>query len=369
MEKRTNTATWSEKEQRWTVRVQRDGKRRAFHSSTPGRRGQREANAKADAWLDDHLVAPHTKASVLYAGWIESLKATTSKDHWRQYDGFGRNYILPQVGTRQVGSLTEIHLQAIIDAAYENGLTNKKTLSNLRGCLSAFLKYARRAKATSLRLEGLTIPKGAVSGNKQVLRPRDLAALLDNDFTLYRGREVKELYANAYRFEVLTGLRPGEVIGLRKTDLLNGVLYVRGSINRYGERTTGKNENAVRSFVLHPLAMQVLARQDALLKEFGIVSPVLFPNELGLPIAQATYYKRWVAYRDHLGLAKVSPYELRHTFISVCKRLPKGLLEPVVGHSEDMDTFGVYGHPMGEDPTETAALIGDAFRALLAQDR
>lgn len=31
--------------------MQRDGQRRAFCSSVPGRSGQREANAKADAWL------------------------------------------------------------------------------------------------------------------------------------------------------------------------------------------------------------------------------------------------------------------------------------------------------------------------------
>ena len=55
MGKRTNTAAWSEKHKRWQINVQRDGKRRSFYSSTPGRTGQREANAKADAWLDDGI--------------------------------------------------------------------------------------------------------------------------------------------------------------------------------------------------------------------------------------------------------------------------------------------------------------------------
>lgn len=57
MIRRINSAVWSEKEQRWRINVQHDGKRRAFYSSTPGRTGQREVNAKADAWLDTGALA------------------------------------------------------------------------------------------------------------------------------------------------------------------------------------------------------------------------------------------------------------------------------------------------------------------------
>ena len=55
MKKRTNTAFWVEKEKRWCIAVQKNGTRKRFYSSTPGRTGQREANAKADAWLDDSI--------------------------------------------------------------------------------------------------------------------------------------------------------------------------------------------------------------------------------------------------------------------------------------------------------------------------
>lgn len=55
MKKRVNTAFWVEKEKRWCIAVQKNGTRKRFYSSTPGRTGQREANAKADAWLDDSV--------------------------------------------------------------------------------------------------------------------------------------------------------------------------------------------------------------------------------------------------------------------------------------------------------------------------
>lgn len=49
--KRTNTAQWVESRNRWQINVQKDGIRKTFTSSKPGRTGQREANAKADKWL------------------------------------------------------------------------------------------------------------------------------------------------------------------------------------------------------------------------------------------------------------------------------------------------------------------------------
>ena len=48
MTTRTNSAKWMGT--RWQINVQKDGQRKSFYSSKPGRTGQREANAKAVSW-------------------------------------------------------------------------------------------------------------------------------------------------------------------------------------------------------------------------------------------------------------------------------------------------------------------------------
>lgn len=53
--KRTNTAKWIESACRWQINVQKDGVRKTFTSAKPGRTGQREANKKADDWLEKGL--------------------------------------------------------------------------------------------------------------------------------------------------------------------------------------------------------------------------------------------------------------------------------------------------------------------------
>lgn len=50
--KRCSEAIWIESKQYWQVKVQRDGVRKGFTSSIPGRRGKHEAEAKADEWLE-----------------------------------------------------------------------------------------------------------------------------------------------------------------------------------------------------------------------------------------------------------------------------------------------------------------------------
>lgn len=60
-----------------------------------------------------------------------------------------------------------------------------------------------------------------------------------------------------------------------------------------------------------------------------------------------------------------SLYELRHTFVSVVKTLPAGEVKDLVGHSEDMDTFGVYAHTPAGDAENTARAVNGVFLRVL----
>lgn len=360
MGKRVNTAQWIENQKRWRIAVQKDGVRKYFYSSTPGRNGQRECHRKADAWLDDNMQYQYFKVSELFALYTEQLKITTSYDNWKQYDGYGRNWILPNIGNIKIEKITEQHLQNVINAAYKGGLA-KKTLSNIRACLTAFVKFCRINKATTLVPENLSIPRGAKSKEKYILQPEDLTILFTNDYTINRQKEVPEIFINAYRFEVATGLRPGEVIGMKKTDIVNGIVNLQRSINRYGEVTSGKNDNAKRMFKLTSLAQSIVDSQFVLLKQLGIKSKYVFPNKDGAPIKQGIYYKHWVRYRDYHNMSPASPYELRHTFVSIVKCMPTGLLKQLVGHSEDMDTYGTYSHEIDGDMQRAAEQVESIF--------
>lgn len=261
--KRVTTAKWIESREHWRIDVQKDGVRRSFYSSKTGRTGQRECHAKADEWLDDNITESSTRVQVLWEEYLGMQKESTSKSNWLKTESFGNNWIKPNIGSKKIGDLSEAHLQQVISKAYAKGLA-KKTLTNLKATMTSFIKYCRMRNATKLFPENVSIPKGAKSSQKRILQPNDLATLFSVDTTTRYDKRIKDPLINAYRLQVLTGLRPGELMGLEWKDIVGNKIYVHRSINKYGEITTGKNENAVRHFALSSLAQGVLEDQKNL---------------------------------------------------------------------------------------------------------
>lgn len=357
MGKRINTAVWEEKQQRWKIHVQRDGRRKSFYSCKPGRTGQREANAKADAWLDEGVDNTNVKAERLYDEYVGEKKATTSQSNWRQLESIGTNWLKPAFGHKKIGSVTEHDLQIPINKAMAAGLS-KKTLKNILNAETSFIKYCRTRKCCTLLPENVTIPKSAKYNGKNVMQPHDLIKLFNCTDSIYRGKVMFDSYVYAYRFQVSTGLRPGELIGLQWKNLKGTTLHVRRAINQFGEVTSGKNENARRNIELTKDEVAILEAQ----KELSPVSP---ENSIFQITTLQGYEKRWERFRNHNGISRVSPYELRHTFVSINKALPAGYLKDVVGHAKDMDTYGIYSHHIDGDESQLAKSRADIMNKIL----
>ena len=213
--KRTSTATWHEKYNRWQINVQKDGVRRSFYSSIPGRAGQRECNKKADDWLDNNIEDENSRVKDLWQNYFEEVKLTTSKGNWTKTEYFGDKWIVPNIGRLKISVLSEQHLQDIIIRGFKHGLS-KKTLSELRATITSFLKFCRRVKSTTLYPENLYIPKGAESKPKNILQPEHFAILFSSDKTIIKNKEATEPYIHAFRFQAVTGLRAGRIDGFAK---------------------------------------------------------------------------------------------------------------------------------------------------------
>lgn len=373
MKKRTNTAFWVEKESRWCIAVQKNGTRKRFYSSTPGRTGQWEANAKADAWLDDSIRDGRKKVATLYAEWVEELKLTCGTSYVIQCNKYGEYYILPVCGNIRIDELTEGDLQKAIDMSFKKRCLKKggkrtsdkplsrKTLMTIRSTEISFVKWCRRNKYSALFPE-LSIPKNARMGKKNILQPSALKILFDVDSRLYYGKRVFDEYIYAYRFAVATGVRPGELVGLWYGDIKGNTVNLRRSINRMDEETTGKNENAIRSFDMGKEAREAYEAQTALLKASGI--PLNYTTSLFQIQNQRALFKRWKKYQKDNGIEpQVTLYEMRHTFVSVESGvLTDSQLKMLVGHSKNMDTAGVYRHELDGQREDLAAATTAAFR-------
>ena len=371
---RTNTAVWLPNQNRWQIKVQKDGVRRTFTSTKAGRTGQREANRKADAWLDEGISSTAKRCADVWAEYMISVKATGGTSNIEQVEKFGRNYILPVIGQRRIGDLTTGMLQDVLNRSYKEGCLNpdskrksggnlsRKTLQGIRGVEVAFVKWARQHKYTALRPEDedLTVPKGARLKGRKILQPDSLRVLLSTDTRVVRGKVEPDENVHAYRIAVMTGLRPGELLGLRVGDLDGDRVHIGRAINRQQEVTSGKNENAIRTVVLHPLAVEEIRaqlRQRTQEEE----RPLRDDDPLFLLANQQSLYNYWKFYQRCNGIdPPVSLYELRHTFVSMIEDVvPPAQLRRIVGHSKSMDTYGWYSHAVaGRDDATAQAVSG-----------
>lgn len=380
MSKRVNTAIWDAKYKRWKINVQKNGQRRTFYSSIAGIKGRREANAKADAWLDDGIIIRKKTVATLWPEYIEyyttNVSASTSTIQRLEVDG--SNYIVPVIGIKIIDTITNEQLQRLVNLVHHQGSQkkeirqrrprslplSKKSIQNLINTINLFFRWCRSENYTTLTPD-LLVPKTARKKEKSILQPQSLITIFNDDTTLFHGKRIFDDSIYAYRFQVSCGLRPGELAGIWIGDINPNTreLHLKRSLNTSGEITQGKNENAVRCIRLPALAMEAYHAQINLLKSNGV--KLNFNTPLFQISSQHTYYGHWTHYLESHDLPHVSLYELRHTFVSIVKTLPEGRIRPIVGHSKNMDTYGTYAHILKGEIEETTKEIDRLFEKLL----
>ena len=155
--KRTNTAKWIESAGRWQINVQKDGVRKTFTSAKPGRTGQREANKKADEWLDIGVKTERIKVSDAWEQLLQQKKLVSDAEY-KNMASFGRSHLLPAIGIKSVKAVTEQDFQKIIDYAFRHPQGNskeplsKKTLQNYEATASSLRIFAENRNGQRLSL-------------------------------------------------------------------------------------------------------------------------------------------------------------------------------------------------------------------------
>lgn len=358
--KRTAEAIWIESKSYWQVKVQKDGIRKAFTSPIKGRKGKHAAEAKADEWLEKG-----TQDMRFPAAWelfLADQKERTGTANWKKHEYVGRVYLLPRIANAKLAKITPNMWRTCIDDGLKAGLS-RRSLQNIKLSISAFINFAKRERweIESLERGDLTIPKSATAPERNILQPDALQTLFNVDTINHWGRCEHSFFIHAWRFIVLTGLRRGELCGLRNEDIVDGVVTIRRSVNAQQEITAGKNDNARRTFLLSDAAKFELQEQKKMLNALGILSPWTFPDEEGEMLNSNHLYSMWDTYRNQHNLG-CSLHELRHTFVSIVQNdMPMPLLKNVIGHSEEMDTSGIYGHAVNGDMVRAANIVDAAF--------
>lgn len=156
---------------------------------------------------------------------------------------------------------------------------------------------------------------------------------------------------------IFTGLRRGEVLGLKweDVDTTHGVIHVNRNVTYHGSTPnigTPKTDNGYRDVPIVPHLMSILG--DA---KSGYVIPS--PRNINQPLCCSTYRRMWKRIRATINLHDATPHVFRHTYLTILAGLNIDVktLQSIAGHSDIQITMNRYVHKRTEGILEAGELF------------
>lgn len=216
-------------------------------------------------------------------------------------------HLLPVFGERDVGSLTRAEILKFRSTVAKLPGQKNESLSPRR--INAIMTVLHKVLEEAADQYQFTTP---FTGIKSLKVPRSDV----QPFTLEEVRLLLETvradFKDYYRVRFFTGLRTGEIDGLKWKYVRfdQRLILVRETIVG-GEEDTTKTEGSQRDVQMSQLVYEALQRQQA---RTGQVSPYVFCNRAGQPLEHNNVTKRvWYPLLRHLGFQPRRPYQTRHT--------------------------------------------------------
>lgn len=301
------------------------------------------------------------------ATWCSGISSRTKSD----YERLCRRYLPVQLRTRQLALITPSEIQAFVNELSARGLsprTVRMAHGALRTCLNRAVRLGKISRNVATLVE---LPRNAHT-ERQYLNASQAATFLS-------GCACDE-WGDFFALLLLTGLRPGEALGLQWGDLDSNVLRVRRAlIHVAGEQARLSTTKTGRSRVipLGDVAMKALknhrrrqAERRLLLGARYTDQDLIFSNQSGgFADMHNIISRHFKPLLQRLSLPSVRLYDLRHshaTLLLAAGEHPK-VVQERLGHSSITLTLDVYSHVVPEMQQRTADRLDALLTAHSAQ--
>lgn len=285
-------------------------------------------------------------------------------------------YIIPRIGTMQLSKVTSQVIENLYADLMETGGTcNRsgqplapKTVRNIAGTFHKALSDAvQRGHIARNPADGVNLPRW----ERPEMHPYDESDV--SRFLEYAARDGDPQTA-LWRVMFATGIRRGELLGLRWTDVdfvAGTITVVQSKVMTAGQviMTTPKTKAGRRTIGLDSDTVAALAllknAQDAASALFGSTSFPLVATDLdGREIHPLTATRRFQAISAGAGLRKIRLHDTRHTHSTMMldHGVPIHTVSRRLGHSKVSTTLDVYAAFMPSADRVAADVIGQVLR-------
>ncbi len=166
-----------------------------------------------------------------------------------------------------------------------------------------------------------------------------------------------------YYIELATGLRRGELLGLKweDIDMKQGIIRVRRQVSRIDGKIVEaplKTKNSYRAVTISPQAVEVLKAQKEKAND-----KYVFPSPNGGPISPDSVNNMLHRVLDRAGIPRVRFHDIRHTFATLA--LQNGVdiktVSGMLGHFSAGFTLDTYAHVTTAAQKEAAQTMGNVL--------
>ena len=311
-----------------------------------------------DKWLDEYMIFTVREST------LDSYRCLTE------------NQVKRFIGEKQLSSLTTAELQKFYIKIKNEGRVKptregsyeladsmvRKIHMMLHEALDTAVSERLIAKNPTI---GTTIPKNNYP-EKQVLGNEQLETFLE-------AIKHEEYWCDFFYVEVMTGLRRGEICGLKWSDIdfedkklriERSVAVKKGGGVSIGET---KTQTGTRNIFMPPSVAEVLQKRKQTAITEWVFPAFLNPEQ---PIHPAAAYRKLKVILKHAELPMLRFHDLRHTFATYAMKggVDAKTLSGILGHTNASFTLDTYTHVTSDMQKSASAVVGNMLKNIMIKE-
>lgn len=324
-------------------------------------------------YFDEHsnpLFPQYMTVDSWFEYWIEMKKTSVRPGTIDTYTSHYKSSVKPVIGDMKIADIKPLHCQLILNKMAEAGYHNG-TIKHVRIVMHVMFEDAKDNDIIMSNPMKKSF-KCEIGKPKKV---RD--ALTEEEQKIFLNAIIGHRFETQFRFVLQTGLRVGELIGLKWEDIdfKNKCLTVKRTMSynyATGDWRVGppKSQSGRRTIPLTDEAIRLLKEQQEKNNQIKVLpieyAEYVFIDSDGV-VKQGAYYAaldKCICRKT--GLRHISMHILRHTFATRCAMggMPPKTLQTYLGHSTISVTMDFYVHTSRDEVAKELDKVSSLLNAI-----
>ena len=354
---------------RWAAYISVDGRRQILYGKTRPEVASKLTDALKSRDAGIPVIGSKETLGTFLPRWLEAHRHRVRPRVWDRYEQLVRIHALPTLSKVPVAKLTQAHLQSLYAERMGRGGRSPSLVHHLHMALHKALGDAVRWGLAVRNVADLVDPPRMPRKEMEVLNADQVRTLL--------ATEAEPALRALLTVAVTTGMRQGEILGLRwsDVDVTRGVVAIRGSLQRSRGQvfiSEPKTARSRRQVELSGMAIAALTAERTRQRNLREDMPdgwnpldLVFPTPAGTPQHGKTLTTSYHQLLKRAQLPRVRFHDLRHTAatLMLSRGVHPKIVSEMLGHANIAITLDLYSHVTPTMQREAASAMDSLLSA------